>query len=1122
MVFNKKRFNLTQIIFCIIGVLFMSISAHAQMVHPGLSHKTSDLERMKYMVEAEIEPFYSSYQDLKADSRSSYNYTVQGDTSMTVLYRSSPSTNQNEFENDARAAYHNALMWAIDGDERHAEKAVEIFNAWTGLTYLDHVGTRALTSCLIYQMIEAAEIIKSTYTGWSTEDIAKFKAMLVYPGYSNTEVPEDLETQGTWYWRAYLFDYVRAGNQELSAIRACMAMGVFLDNEIMYDRALRYVKGLPHRADDLPYSSGPHIKGSVTATTAYRESYNYTIGYDQEDYGFNGVLTNYIWENGQAQESSRDLWHTWWGIHLLAGLGEMAWNQGDDFWGASDSRILLGNEYHNRYTVSYVRKYDDQPTEWTPTVESGEFIQRMDATNRNLSLAICPIYGNDETRFYRDRFNEVQAWELPIAHYVGRGLKTPEEVKWTLRARDLSLEMNGSYETVPASGNGSYLGFGALAYRRADFCYGDPISAISADSVPVFAMPVVPCTIEAEHYDYFPINAEGLVYHDVDTVNTTNKYRLDQGVDIDTCSEGGYALTSLEGGEWVTYTLNVPTTSLYNISIRYASANANGKLKFSFEGEDKTEELVVPFGGEYSTGLSDWKDYAIAHDIVLNKGVQAMKISISGDANSFVLNAIKIEIGSLETCVGALPSVVASPRLQPGISCTYYDGTWDAFPSFDTLTAYLSTQLDSVQFLDDISATSGVLVFDGYMEIPVDGSYTFYNTSEGALRLFVDGVEVLNNADLLELLEQSADVCLDEGFHNIRVEYMQNSEDEALHLIFSGPSFDKQKLTKLYTLGSCDHPAVDVPEDLVSGVYYKYYTGEWDYLPDFSTLSTSDGGVTATIDVSKAKVNEYYGLTFDAYINITTEGDYTFYTTSDDGSSLWIDGEQVIYNFGAQEIAGSLCLEAGYHQLRVEYFNNSSTGNLSVMYEGPDFNKTTISNLYTEPAAARLDDTIVFPEPFVAILGDDDFDAGITCASGRAMTYHSANINVATIVDDKIHIVGVGTSYITAFLNANEFYNMSYASKLLTITETADILFDSPITDLVSMYPNPVLDELNIIMSGISNANLEILNHVGIVVLSQKLTAHETQINLSNLPHGVYIVRVSSDKGMWTQKIVKE
>ena len=642
-------------------------SINAQFVHPGLSHKQSDLERMKYMVEAEIDPWFSSYQHMVSDSKASYNYAVQGNTSMTVLYRDSPKTNLSAFESDSRAAYYNALQWSITGDSRYADKAVEIFNAWTGLTYLQHTGTRALTSCLIYQMVEAAEIIKSTYSGWAANDIQAFKDMLVYPGYSNTTVPADLTTQGTWYWRAYLFDYVRAGNQELSAIRACLAMGVFLDNEIMYDRALRYTMGLPNRTDDLPYQAGPHIRGSIKSTTEYQVDYNYTIGNTTPDYGFNGVLTNYIYANGQSQESSRDQVHTMWGESLLCSVGEIAWNQGTDFWGASDSRILLGLEYNMKYSVSYIASYPDQPTEWTPTVESGEFIEGMDRTNRTKSLAMSPIYGTDASRILRGTFHTVAAWELPTAHYVGRGLKTEDDAKWTLRAREKSIDINGTYETAPS--NGAYLGYGGLTFRRPSKCFGDPISGFDGNNLPVYNMNGLPMTIEAENFDYSTVSGENRIYRDTSIGNSRNEYRTDENVDLKECTEGGYNVTDIASGEWLTYTVNIPNNGTYDILIRYASINANGTIKFNIGGTDVTTDVVVPFGGSHSTGLSDWKDFTVASNVTLTKGVQALKIYFNGVDNAFELNNFTVNLISNQDDIDACGAIIANSQINAEDYC---------------------------------------------------------------------------------------------------------------------------------------------------------------------------------------------------------------------------------------------------------------------------------------------------------------------------------------------------------------------------------------------------------------------------------------------------------------------
>ncbi|CDF78751.1 chondroitin AC/alginate lyase family protein (PL 8), partial [Formosa agariphila KMM 3901] len=604
----------------------------AQFVHPGITHKKSDLDRMKDMVRAQVDPWYTSYQEMVIDSKSSYDYVVQGDPSFTELGRDS-GVNYGAWNSDIRAAYYNALRWYIEGDSRHADKAVEIFKAWSNLTSVTSGGTEALSGGIAYIMIEAAEIINSTYSGWSESDVQAFKDMLVYPGYSTTTVPDDIRSNTTFYWSSYLGDPVRHGNQGLSGWRTILAMGIFLDNEIMYDRALRYVQGLPHRADDLPYPAGPNTSNAVTSSNDYADTYSITRGYDEEDYGYNEVMTNYIWDNGQCQESSRDQQHTMFGMGLLTSMAEMAWNQGDDLYSFTNDRLLLGLEYNMKYNVSAIESYDDQTTPWVPTVSSGEFREGFDRTGRWYSKAISPDGAGD--------FPGVRpVFEMPVAHYYGRGFKTEEDVKWITRARDKAIELS-SYEA--AGWTNDALGWGALTARRPMLCYGDPIVGFDASGLPMYAMHDISNPIEAENFDYDPIKkGEGRVYHDLSATNTGGAYRTFDGVDVEELGDDNFSVTSIESGEWLTYTISVPETGLYSVAVNYAASQADGTMKLTFGGEDKTDAIVMPFGSPNSTGDSDWKSFTVAEDILLEKGVQSLKISFGGTSEAFKLDHFTI------------------------------------------------------------------------------------------------------------------------------------------------------------------------------------------------------------------------------------------------------------------------------------------------------------------------------------------------------------------------------------------------------------------------------------------------------------------------------------------------
>ncbi|MBN1411102.1 MAG: discoidin domain-containing protein, partial [Spirochaetales bacterium] len=137
-----------------------------------------------------------------------------------------------------------------------------------------------------------------------------------------------------------------------------------------------------------------------------------------------------------------------------------------------------------------------------------------------------------------------------------------------------------------------------------------------------------------------------------------------------------------------------------------------------------------------------------------------------------------------------------------------------------------------------------------------------------------------------------------------------------------------------------------------NGVNYEYYEGNWDALPAFDSLTPVKTGTAANFDITVRNVDDYFGFRFTANINITAAGTYTFYTTSDDGSNLYIDGQQIVNNdglHGAVEQSGSLSLSTGLHGIVVTMFEKGGGEVLEVRYQGPHIDKRLIpgSVLYT-------------------------------------------------------------------------------------------------------------------------------------------------------------------------------
>ena len=130
---------------------------------------------------------------------------------------------------------------------------------------------------------------------------------------------------------------------------------------------------------------------------------------------------------------------------------------------------------------------------------------------------------------------------------------------------------------------------------------------------------IIPGTIEAEDYDTgCPEDA----YKDTDEINQGGRYRTNEGVDIDVCSEGGYTLGWTTAGEWVSYTVTVSKSSTYQVSFNVATSFDNAKMHLECDGENKTGIVSVP----NSQGFQNWE--VIKKNIKLEAGQHILKMVI--------------------------------------------------------------------------------------------------------------------------------------------------------------------------------------------------------------------------------------------------------------------------------------------------------------------------------------------------------------------------------------------------------------------------------------------------------------------------------------------------------------
>ncbi|MEO7990684.1 MAG: family 20 glycosylhydrolase [Chryseolinea sp.] len=134
---------------------------------------------------------------------------------------------------------------------------------------------------------------------------------------------------------------------------------------------------------------------------------------------------------------------------------------------------------------------------------------------------------------------------------------------------------------------------------------------------------------------------------------------------------------------------------------------------------------------------------------------------------------------------------------------------------------------------------------------------------------------------------------------------------------------------------------------LKNGLTCRYFDGSYSSVSKIKSGDLKKVMVVDTLAIPTFNLANAFALEFDGLIDIAKEGIYTFYLSSDDGSTLQIGDRLVIDNdgyHGNREVGGQVALAKGLHPFKLKYFEGGGGGGLSLMYEGPGIIKQNIPN----------------------------------------------------------------------------------------------------------------------------------------------------------------------------------
>ncbi len=132
--------------------------------------------------------------------------------------------------------------------------------------------------------------------------------------------------------------------------------------------------------------------------------------------------------------------------------------------------------------------------------------------------------------------------------------------------------------------------------------------------------------------------------------------------------------------------------------------------------------------------------------------------------------------------------------VDQGIRFEYYEGMWKKLPDFDQLTVIKEGINPAFDVSQKNRKTRYGFRYTGFINIPVDGIYTFHTASDDASSIWLHNDKLVDNDGNHAEREMKNNIALKAGLHPISVLYYQYGGHQAFSVKIEGPDMEKQSV----------------------------------------------------------------------------------------------------------------------------------------------------------------------------------------------------------------------------------------------------------------------------------------------------------------------------------------
>ena len=142
-------------------------------------------------------------------------------------------------------------------------------------------------------------------------------------------------------------------------------------------------------------------------------------------------------------------------------------------------------------------------------------------------------------------------------------------------------------------------------------------------------------------------------------------------------------------------------------------------------------------------------------------------------------------------------AIPVSTSLKPGLSFRYYENRFKNTKEIEKHTPLKSGVTDIVSLKKAQQNENFAFIFDGFIKVPDDDTYSFFMTSNDAV-LFLDNHLLLDNDGAYGIRTREVKVALRAGIHSVKIKFFQLGGNSPLKLQWESPKISKQEVTAGY------------------------------------------------------------------------------------------------------------------------------------------------------------------------------------------------------------------------------------------------------------------------------------------------------------------------------------